>query len=67
MRTSFYTLETKGKLLAKMQEGNQDAMNVVINEIDRLESRVKDLELGIDLAHGKKEKISRAADINFEL
>lgn len=67
MKTIFYNLETKGKLLSSMRDGNLDTVHLVMQELDRLENRIRDLELGIDLAYGKKEQVSRPLDIEFDL
>lgn len=67
MKTIFYNLQTKQRLLHSMRKGNLDTVYLVLSEIDRLESRIKDLELGIDLAHGKKDVRSIPLDIEFEL
>ena len=50
MKTQFLTLKQKVELL---NTGNHNAVNILLREISRLETIIKDYELGIDMLNEK--------------
>lgn len=53
METEFLSMTDKAVLLSKISIGGQDAAKTLINEIQRLESVIKDYELGVKLLNDK--------------
>lgn len=56
--TEFLSPIEKGQLLEKAAQGNKAAIRAILNEFDRLESRVKDLELAASIVIDKAMKTS---------
>ena len=56
--TNFLSIIDKSKLYSLAQNGNKEGIELLINEIDRLESIIKDYEIGINqLLHKYNDKI----------
>ena len=47
--TEFITIEQKTALLTELKKGDKYAIKKLFNEIDRLENRIKNLEMGIEV------------------
>lgn len=47
MKTEFISLMDKLLLKQKLQKGQDDAIDIVLNEFDRLEAIIKDYEMGM--------------------
>lgn len=50
MKVQFIPITEKAKLLAGIKSGDEKAADILIREIDRLESLVKDFEIVIETA-----------------
>lgn len=46
--TEFISLDDKMKIFNSLKNGDEESIELVIKEIDRLESRIKELEMGCD-------------------
>jgi len=55
METQFLSTIQKGQLIHKLLQGDDSATTTIIKEIDRLESVIRDYELGMRLMHDKFE------------
>lgn len=53
METIFLTIQRKGQLISKLENGEKEAVKIVIKEIDRLEAVIKDYESAIGLLNSK--------------
>lgn len=61
METTFLSPLDKGKLMTRIENGDKEALDQLIREMDRLESLVKDYELGIRIIKDKFEsRISKS-------
>jgi len=50
METQFTSITQKGELIDRLRKGDDSAISYVINEIDRLESVIKNYELSFSQA-----------------
>lgn len=51
--TVFLSLDDKMKLFNSLQQGEKKSVEFVMKEMDRLESRIKELEMGCTSLHDK--------------
>ncbi len=62
--TIFWNFGTKIKILEEAKKGNQYAIDALFRENERLEGRIKDVEIGITMLIDKSTKRSCPADLN---
>jgi nitrogen-specific signal transduction histidine kinase len=53
MKVQFITITQKADLIKRIESGDKEAVNILIREMDRLESLVKDFEIVIETAVGR--------------
>lgn len=58
METEFTDLVQKFHLAKKLEEGNKDAIDYVMNEMSRLESIIRDYEIGLKQAKEKLDSVT---------
>ena len=56
MKTEFFDIIEKSKLLNEVSNGNQEAIKTLFNEIARLEGVIKDYEIGVEIIITKYEE-----------
>lgn len=48
MKTQYLTVTEMAQLAAKLRQGDEKAINYVVSEIGRLQSVIRDLEIGME-------------------
>ncbi len=54
MKTQFTSILDKAKIAKRLESGDKDAIDWALNEMQRLESLIRDFEVAFDAMDGKR-------------